>query len=344
MVCFIATLRCKLELNISRKHILFAKFGLKRIQMESPILLTLPHGLPRSTHERVSQIFFERFNAAAMSILERPLAHMYAANVLSGLVIDIGDAQTDITPIYECAVLHSCCDSMPVGLRDCEAYLAHLFRLNVHNHQPSVVDTLSPPNAPLPPEELDRQLLELARQVWQEGHVKITEAEAIIGEEEEGVTNIAAVLVAGKEKAVIETNMKKRQNAKASAAEQARAKEIEALDLVQVEFRGKQVMVGKERHRFLEPLWDPSLLKAVKGVERDWHGVDLLPIQDVCGLAVGKTDLDARVPIWDGLLVTGDCASLIKGKLNHRCSFVEYLTLCRYRGGDPVATNSIHPG
>ena len=283
--------------------------------MESPVLISLPHGLSRSTHERVTQLFFERFNAAAVSIIERPLSQLYAANALSGLIIDIGDEQTDVTPVYECAILNSCCDSMPVGLKDCEAYLAHLFRTNPLNFQPSVVNTLSPPEEPLDQDALEQQLLELARQVWQEGLVKIAEAEAIVGEEEEGVTNIAAVLVAGKEKAVIETNMKKRQNAKASAAEQARAKEIEALDLVQVEFRGKQVMVGKERHRFLEPLWDPDLLKAVKSDEKTWHESGILPIQDVCGQAVAKAGLDARVPVWDGLLVTGDCASLIKGTI-----------------------------
>ena len=162
--------------------------------MESPVLISLPHGLSRSTHERVTQLFFERFNAAAVSIIERPLSQLYAANALSGLIIDIGDEQTDVTPVYECAILNSCCDSMPVGLKDCEAYLAHLFRTNPLNFQPSVVNTLSPPEEPLDQDALDQQLLELARQVWQEGLVKIAEAEAIVGEEEEGVTNIAAVL------------------------------------------------------------------------------------------------------------------------------------------------------
>jgi actin-related protein 9 len=69
--------------------------------------------------------------------------------------------------------------------------------------------------------------------------------------EDEGVTDIAAVLVAGMGKAVIESRTKRRGMAKkASAAEQARAMEIEAFDLVTVEFRGT---LGKERHRFLRP-------------------------------------------------------------------------------------------
>lgn len=85
------------------------------------------------------------------------------------------------------------------------------------------------------------------------------EGMAVREAEDEGITDIAAVLVAGKEKAVIESGMKRRATAKASAAEQARAKEIEALDLVTIEFRGKEVTLGKERHRFCEPLFDLNL-------------------------------------------------------------------------------------
>ena len=67
----------------------------------------------------------------------------------------------------------------------------------------------------------------LARQVWQAGLVRVPVAGIAVREpEDEGVTDIAAVLVAGKEKAVIESGMKRRATAKASAAEQARAKEI----------------------------------------------------------------------------------------------------------------------
>jgi len=106
--------------------------------------------------------------------------------------------------------------------------------------------------------------------VWREGLVKVpVDGEAAREIEDEGVTDIAAVLVAGKEKAVIESGMKKRATAKASAAEQARAKEIEAMDLVAVEFRGKEVTLGKERHRFCEPLFEPSLLNVIEGLERE---------------------------------------------------------------------------
>ena len=288
---------------------LFNRLGLKRIQNESPVLLTFLHTLSRDAHERICQIFFERFNVAAISILERPLAQLYSTNALTGLVVDIGDRTTDVTPISDCLIQHNCCEAIPIGISDCEKYLAYILR----NNQ-SVMEAISPANAPADPQAIQEYLMALAQHIWKEGMVKISESDSPAEIEDEGVTNIAAVLVAGKEKAIIESGMKKRANAKASAAEQARAKEIEALDLVSMEFRGKEITLGRERHRFLDPLFDPSLLLHIPAIERKvWEGGSVPPIQDVLGRAVSKVDLDVRIAIWDGLFVTGDCASLVKG-------------------------------
>lgn len=264
------------------------------------------------------QIFFERFNTAAFSILERPLAQIYAVNTLSGLVVDIGQDETDITPVYDCFIQHNSVESIPIGINDCEKYIASIFR-----RTESIVNALSPPDEPLTPDQLSTSLLALVRQAWKEGLIKATlDNEAIIDGEDEGVTNIAAVLVAGKEKAVIETGMKKRAVAKATAAEQARAKEIEALDLVTVQFGEKSVTIGRDRHRFCEPLFDPLVLQGVEGIQRkEWKTGGPISLQDACGLAVSRTDLIARTSIWDGVFVTGEISSLVKGVLS-----VEMLT------------------
>jgi queuine/archaeosine tRNA-ribosyltransferase len=62
----------------NRKHALFTTLGLRRTQMESPVQLSIFPGLPRSSCERICQMFFERFNVAGFSILERPMAQMYS--------------------------------------------------------------------------------------------------------------------------------------------------------------------------------------------------------------------------------------------------------------------------
>ncbi|KAI0705135.1 actin-related protein [Cytidiella melzeri] len=294
------------------KHVLFNQLYLRRVQMESPVLLAFTPGLSRSTYEHISQIFFERLNAAGFAILERPMAQFYSAVIgadLSGIIVDIGQNHTDIYPIHDNLLIHGAHVVLDYGISDCEHYLAHLLLSNA-----TLIARLSPPEAPLSPEMLQTTLVEVARHIWQQGLVKVLAEGEAADIEEEGVTDIAAVVVAGKEKAVIESGMKKRANQKASAAEQARAKEIEALDLVTIEFKGKTLTLGKERHRFCEPLFDPTLLQVVPGMPKTTRGQEsVLPLQNAVGHAVGLTEVDARQYIYQGLFVTGELTNHIKG-------------------------------
>jgi actin-related protein 9 len=125
--------------------------------------------------------------------------------------------------------------------------------------------------------------------------------------QDEGVTDIAAIVVAGREKAVIEQNAQKKR--KMTAAEQARAKEIEALDLVTVQYNGQEVTIGRERHRFCEPLFDPRLMYGINMEKKQIP----MALQDAAGFAVGRTEVDQRQYIWGGLFVTGELANHVKG-------------------------------
>ncbi|KAF8629082.1 hypothetical protein AX15_003576 [Amanita polypyramis BW_CC] len=290
------------------KYIIFTQLQRRRTQNESPVMLSISPGLSRPTYERICQMFFERFNVPGFAIFERPIAQIYAANSLSGVVVDIDEDKTDITLIYENFIMHAASSTVSVGMKGCRHYLAHLLKSNT-----SVMSTLSPADNQLDPETLQKTLLELVQQIWEESLIKVPSDGETAVPEDEGVTDIAAVVVAGKERAVIESGMKKKLNAKASAAEQARAREIEALDLVTIQFRGHPVTLGKERHRFCEPLFDPTLLNGIPGIPSRIS--DELPrsLQDVVGHAVGLTDVDQRQYIWQGLVVTGDITKRAKG-------------------------------
>lgn len=169
--------------------------------------------------------------------------------------------------------------------------------------------SLSPPDAPLPEPVLQRTLLDLARVIWRSGEVKVpSTGETSVAEDDEGVIDIAATVVAGKAKDVIESGLKKKQNAKASAAELARAREIELLDLKVFEFAGKSITIGKERHRFYHPLFDPSLLNVLPT-----GAPDVWALQDSVGYAVNMTDIDQRQGIWGGLFVTGEVTQFVLG-------------------------------
>ena len=259
-------------------------------------------------------MFFERFNVPGFAIIERPIAQIYASNSITGVVVDIDEEKTDVTPIYDNFIVHSACATVPIGTRECRHYLAHLLRSNT-----SVMQALSPADSPLDPEALHQVLLELVKQVLEGGLIKVPSDGETAVAEDEGVTDIAAVVVAGKERAVIESGMKKKLTAKASAAEQARAREIEALDLVTIQFRGQSVTLGKERHRFCEPLFDPTLLNLLNGIPgvplRKDHD-RLRSLQEVVGHAVGLTEVEQRQYIWQGLVVTGDTTKRVKGMAN----------------------------
>jgi actin-related protein 9 len=232
------------------------------------------------------------------------MAQLYAANALNGVVVDIGYDTTDVTSVYDGFVVSHARATTNIGSKDCQAYLAHLLKANQ-----SVMSALSPPSALLSSEALDATFIELARYIWEQGHVKIHSSGEAASLEDEGVTDIAAVLVAGKEKAVIESGMKRKATAKASAAEQARAREIEAMDLITIQFRGQTLTVGKERHRFCEPLFDSNLLGETYGGDRERP----LSLQETVGHAVSRNAFDHRHYIWSGLFVTGDPTQHVKG-------------------------------
>lgn len=265
-------------------------------------------GLFRESSQRICQIFFERFNVAGFSLIDRPIAQLYAAGQLSGVVIDIGHEMTDITPIYNGFIMNHARSSTPLGIRDCQVYLANLLRSNQ--------SVMSAVDNPSDPEVTQRFLEDLVKYIWADGLVRVpSDGQTAEIPEDEGVTDIAAVLVAGKEKAVIETGMKKKLTAKASAAEQARAREIEALDLVTVQFRDHSITLGKERHRFCEPLFDPSLLNGLSVERAEPYEGRILPLQEAVGFAVCQTDVAQRQYIWQGLFVTGDLTNHVKGAL-----------------------------
>jgi actin-related protein 9 len=263
-------------------------------------------------------MFFERFNVAGFSILERPIAQIYAANALHGVVVDIGARYTDVTPIYDGFPLHHARASTPLGVYHCLEYLAAVLRSNN-----SIVNALSPPESPLSPEKLHETLVDLARHIYHQGLIKapaVSGSAATTGEaEDDEVTDIASILVAGKERAVIEANIKKRANQKASPAEQAKLREIEALDLVTVEFGGKQLTVGKERHRFCDPLFDPRALRNLPGLQPSRDDKPMLSISEVAGHSLARTDVDQRQYMLGsphaagGVLFTGEVTSHVKG-------------------------------
>ncbi|CAE6460282.1 unnamed protein product [Rhizoctonia solani] len=286
------------------KYVLFTGLKIRRTQNESPVLLGVPSTVGRDGYAKIAQIFFERFNAAGLSVVERPLLQLYAANAVSGIVVDIHNECTDITVIHESAIQTQASVIAPLGVRHCEEYLAHLLATNQ-----TLVTSLEPQP------DIHATLVRLARHLWQGGHIKVPLAGDVAPpeEEDEGITNIAAVVVAGREKAVVEANNRKKNTKNSTAAERAREAEIAALDLLTIEFEDKQVTVGKDRHRFCEPLFDPTVLKNVKSVQEDLKNPkSVFGLQEWVNYSASLVEFVWRYAVYEAVFVTGELSVLDK--------------------------------
>ncbi|KIM32823.1 hypothetical protein M408DRAFT_326551 [Serendipita vermifera MAFF 305830] len=334
------------------KHILFQRLNIRRQLNECPVLLSLPAKLSRMTHMMLCRMFFERFNVAGFTFVERPLASLYAANLITGIVIDISQDETDIITCYESQLHHGSALSVPIGIRDCERHLAHLLRTNG-----SVLSAFSSHDA----SELDTLLLGLSRFLWQQGHVKIPiEGAEPEKKEEEGNLDIAAVLVSGKERALIEAaGIKKR--AGQNKADKEREKEM-ATDIISVQFRDfPAITVGKERHRFCEPLFEPGVLSAcsipVQAVIQ-MDGLSLptppvpkdpdfmLPLQSAVHTVVKATPFSQRPTLYFGIVLTGQLANIHGLREAIKLRLAPFLCAERVQSETPVPgfqPNHAHP-
>jgi actin-related protein 9 len=264
-------------------------------------------------------MFFERFNVAGFTYIERPLASLYAANLISGVIIEINEDETDYITCFESQLHHSSSLVVPIGIRDCERYLGHILRSNV-----SVTAAFCPPDQMTDPQRLDELLVEFARFLWQSGYIKIP-MEGEGEKEEEGNIDIAAILVSGKERTLIEAASTKKKGQQAKA-DKEREKEMAALDIITVQFRAyPPIVVGRERHRFCEPLFDPQVLANVSIsseilVRLDGHSRPLPPLrkdpdfmlsmQTAVHTVVKAIPFAQRPHVYFGLLIAGPIANI----------------------------------
>ena len=289
-------------------------------------MLCVQPNLPKSSYERLTQIFFERFNAAALAIYERPLLQLFSINALSGVVIDIGPDSTEIGPVLDSDVYRYGLRVVPVGAKQCEWYLVNVLKAN------AALMSQIKTQISLSERDLDSALFKIVRVAEKEGLIHISESGGVSVitqtpiEDEGALSNIAAVLVAGKEKAVIEAvgNKKKTAAQEKRAAATAAEKERQALDLVDLEVslpispdslstsdavgteeRIVTVTLGKERHRLCDPLFNPTLLNQFRPLDQRLPEGSI-GIDGAVRLAVSAVDHPQRAQLWDGIFLAGD--------------------------------------
>ena len=273
-------------------YVLFHLLPIRRSHNDSNVLISLPLPISRATHAYLTQIFFEHFNSAAITIAEKPLLSCYGVATMNACVVDLGYECCDVTPVIECVVQTNANIKTDVGARHCILYLAHLLRRD--QSLVKAIQTLlrytrkASSSSSRQSEEaaLRKAMFSLAQQLLEEGLVLDEEAvkkgaggivSAADGEDDEGNFDIAAVLVEGSKKHDEEEEERRR------AMEANQGEEIDEAILasitgedgqaggstdekaVLVHWRGLKLKVGPERLRFIEPLFRPELLKDVAG-------------------------------------------------------------------------------
>ncbi|KAE8270924.1 hypothetical protein A4X09_0g1408 [Tilletia walkeri] len=279
------------------RHLLFDLLRIKRSRNDSHTLLALPAPIHRDTYTTAAQVFFELFNAPALSVVETPLVSAYAVGTLTGVTVDIGWAGCSITPIVDCEVRNEAVVRTRVGTRVCTIWLAHLLAQDssivqelgrIAGSAPSKAASTSSSTTQSAVQDL---LVELAQLLLEEGYIRMTDegdhsSARADGVDDEGNLDIAAALVQGRERDLVdEQERKKAAEAEAAAADadggggkgteeggagtaakkQGQAGGSTDSNAVTVDFHGRRITVGPSRFRFAEPmLSDPTVLHAVK--------------------------------------------------------------------------------
>lgn len=286
---------------------MFSRLQLRRTLNEFPVLLAIPKPLSVPAYQILTQVFFERFNVAAFSVNDRAVCQIFATSQATGTVVDVDEYTTDITCLIEGIIQPGATTSIPIGVQDCLRHLANILSTN-----PNLVNAFSPQDAPLPPDELRQKFLRLAEYLFQNGHVAPPATASVVAPtnteggngDDDPSANLASILVAGKEKALIEANSKKKTARGAGAAEREKEKERQALDLIDVDFEGKKITLGRERHRMCEPLLDSDWVKnAVRSGMKD--DLTCATIPQAMVTMTRDMDVGIRQTVWEVVQVTG---------------------------------------
>lgn len=248
------------------------------------VLVTVPHGLSKDESEKITQIFFERFNVPVFALVERPVLGLYASGSVNGLFIDIGYDSTDIVPVLETMPQYTAATHWKLGVRELSIYLASLLKSDTHllSHERLSV---------LGEEEKFDALVEIAQELFNH-----PESLSLLPEEDEKEKkrgeglDIAAALVNGQEQNLIDEKDAKENN---PAASQGR---------FEVHWRGSAVSVGKIRQRFWEPLFNMKLLMGLKGIEEEQT---LVSLPEAIVNTVDQCEIETRQQILNGLVLAG---------------------------------------
>lgn len=82
------------------------------------VLITDAPGNPRSHREKLADAWFSAHNVPALHIAAAPTLALYASGKTTGIVVDVGDGVSSVTPVYEGFAVPSAVTRSDIGGRD----------------------------------------------------------------------------------------------------------------------------------------------------------------------------------------------------------------------------------
>lgn len=295
-----------------RAYVLFTALALPARPLAYHLHLALPANMALATHEDITQMCFERLHIPALILSERPLLSLFGVHSLHGLVVDVGRRSTEISMVHDSLLSAASNGRAYVGRDDCDNYLCHLLLAA----QPDLPSRLSPAS-PLSPVQLHAALLSvvailrdgnylhfasaaLSLNVAADGSRMEDEAEAAV--DDAVLDDVAKALVSGQAAALLGKTSLGANKANVTTSG-------EHLTMPNPLNPASTITVGPERHRFAEPLFEPSFLAAVAGFGVSYSQVDLdrraVSVPEAIAASVRTMDVRERPAIWDHVVVQG---------------------------------------
>lgn len=291
-------------------------------------LVTLPAALAPSTHEYLTQIFFENLFASNLLIITRPELQMYSCASLSSIVVDVGPEDTDVSVIYDTQLHRPSSLRCQVGERDCDEYLIGLM-LQANPELPSQL-CAEEGQTPLTTAQVYDTLRPVVHQLKRGDYIRCNPNVILSGaaadgsakgraipagampdddEEEEGITDVAKAIASGKVNKLLNIG---------SADDGIEVNnETDEIIVPHPTARGSRpaIAIGPERYRYAEPLFEPGVLKILP--EDSWRRQvkqNAASVQEIVAAAVTRyPNPEHKATLWESVIFTGGLA-VVKGE------------------------------
>lgn len=311
------------KISLFRRYIFHVALLLPRPPLAHPVALSLPPHLPPLLVDTFHSLLFERLLIPQLLVASRPFFAAAAAGVVNAVVLDIGarGEGSEVSVVNESQIY----DSATARFNLDEGNLDDWVSLQLLLENPSLPQSLSPET------ELSQEELLLALRMiiasLKEGDV-IGFSNSLAGSgvraeepmEDDGNFDVAKVIVEGRVDKIIGKKDKK--------GKEKREEEEEEGDFVDVPHPLNSdlepLKIGPSRHRYLEPLFTPSILselapsssstaKLLGLSEYEGREISYSGVAEIIGIAVEQAvDPEVRRAAYEAVMIisTGKIARI----------------------------------